>query len=187
MKDLTIKLTGIAPLILHNNQTVDPQNYYAIEAAKVRNKKPKTDADLARLAEIDFMSALYLQDDKVILPTKVLGAAFIAGAKKDRQGPGAKAGAFFTDHAMLEYGEDLAPEELFTCGRYTSREIVKVQQSSVVRVRPIFHKWGATVKMIFDPEVIDESTIQRAWERAGHVCGVGDWRPQHGRFAVEFG
>lgn len=186
MKHLKVKLTGIAPLILHSNQAVDPQNYYAKEMAKVKNKKPKTEADLERMSEIEFMGGLYLDNDVVVIPTKVQAATFVKGAMKDRRGPVAKAGVFFSSHAPLDYGEQLTPDELYASGRYTSREMVRVQQSTIVRVRPIFNDWSVVIPLDFDEDVIDKETILQAWMRAGHVVGMGDWRPQHGRFSVEF-
>lgn len=185
MKQLTVQLTGIAPLILHSNQMVDPQNYFAKEMAKVKNKKPKTEADLERMSEIEFMAGLYLHNDIVVIPTKVQAATFVKGAMKDRHGPMAKAGVFFSKHAPLNYGKKLTPDELYANGKYTSREMVRVQTSTIVRVRPIFNEWSVDVTMDYDEDVIDKETILQAWGRAGHVVGMGDWRPQHGRFSVK--
>lgn len=35
------------------------------------------------------------------------------------------------------------------------------------------------------PEDINRETVLLAWQKCGRVAGLGDWRPQHGRFYVE--
>lgn len=137
------------------------------------------------MSEIEFLAGLYLANDVVVIPPKVQSATFIAGAKKDRHGPMAKAGVFFSKAAPLEYGEQLSPEELYESGKYTSREIVRVQSNSIVRVRPMFTDWAVVIEQDYDETVIDQETVMQAWRRAGHVVGMCDWRPQHGRFTVE--
>lgn len=184
MQSLTVKLTGVAPLILHNNQGVDPLNYYSIEIKKVSSKRAKTPADLERLSEIEFHAGLYLQDNKIVIPTKMQSATFVAGAKKDKHGPIAKAGVYFDTHALLDYDGESNPDELFKDKDHVSREPVKVSQSTIIRTRPIFNRWSVDISMQYEPSVIDESDILMAWEKAGQIVGMGDWRPQHGRFTI---
>lgn len=187
MQSLNVILTGVAPLIMHNNQSVDPLNYYAQEMKKISSKRAKTPADLERLSEIEFHAGLYLVEDKVVIPAKMQAATFVNGAKKSKNGPLAKAGVFFENHAPLIYDGPSDPDELFSNKDFVSREPVKVSQNTVIRTRPIFSQWSVSIDMLFEESVIDESTIMLAWEKAGQVVGMGDWRPQHGRFTVERG
>ena len=187
MQEMKVKLTGIAPLICHNNQGVDPLNYFSIEMKKLTGKRGKTPSDLEQLSKIEFFAGLYLQDDTPVLPAKMFAATFIAGAKKDKNGPYAKSGVFFSEHSPIIYDGPKTSGELYADGRFTFRCPVKVGQSTVIRVRPKFDDWAIIIPFEYDESVIEEATIMLAWEKAGHVVGMGDWRPQHGRFSVQRG
>lgn len=185
MESLKVKATGIAPLIMHNNQCVDPRNYYAKLIKEISSKRAKTEADLDRLAELEFFAGLYLYNDAVVLPTRMLLAAFISGAKKIKAGPVAKAGCFFSNHATLEYEGSKVIEELWKDSTHVLTSVVKIGTASVLRTRPIFETWSVDIEMLYDPEIINKQTVMTAWDKAGQLCGFGDWRPQFGRFAVE--
>lgn len=186
MKKMKVKLSGLGQILLHNNQMLIPKNYYKLEFDKVKNKKPKTEADLERLANIEFLAGLYLDDNVVVIPIKMQLATFIKGAMKDKKGPVAKAGVYFDKNSPLIFdGDGMTPEELYEDGDFTSTEIVRVGMSSVPRVRPIFPNWSVDIEMTYDEDIIDDDVILQAWRRAGQLIGMGDWRPRYGRFTVK--
>ena len=67
----------------------------------------------------------------------------------------------------------------------------KVGTSKHIRVRPMFEKWAViTSLMVVDPKEsgITREVLQKILNKAGSLCGLGDWRPssrtpgQFGRF-----
>ena len=67
----------------------------------------------------------------------------------------------------------------------------KVGTSKHIRVRPMFGKWAViTSLMVVDPKEsgITREVLQKILNKAGSLCGLGDWRPssrtpgQFGRF-----
>ena len=67
----------------------------------------------------------------------------------------------------------------------------KVGTSKHIRVRPMFGKWAViTSLMVIDPKEsgITQEVLQKILNKAGSLCGLGDWRPssrtpgQFGRF-----
>ena len=67
----------------------------------------------------------------------------------------------------------------------------KVGTSKHIRVRPMFGKWAViTTLMVVDPKEygITQEVLQKILNKAGSLCGLGDWRPssrtpgQFGRF-----
>lgn len=61
-----------------------------------------------------------------------------------------------------------------------------VQRQGVNRVRPAFHKgWEVKIRLIVNlPEYISQELCQKIGTDAGRFCGLGDFRPSYGRFAV---
>jgi hypothetical protein len=186
MKDVKFQLTGVAPIILHSNQTVDPLNPYAKQMKSISSKRSKTEADFEAMSKIEFFASLYTSEGRVIIPDKMLNAVFVAGAMKDKNGPLAKAGAYFDQHAILEYDGPKDPEELWKAGEpFVFRCPVKVQRNTVIRTRAMFPGWSATVSMQYEESIIDIEQIILAWNKAGAVVGMGDWRPRYGRFVAD--
>jgi hypothetical protein len=62
------RITGAAPLILHNVQLADPLNAYAKEMKKISGKRRKTDADLEELARFEWHGSLYVSQGQVVIP-----------------------------------------------------------------------------------------------------------------------
>ena len=183
---LSVKIQSASPLLMHSGQTVDQTNHYAKLLKKISSKRGKTEADLKEMSRIEFIAGLYLNDDnKVILPIDILDATIVNGAKKDKLGMQAKSGIFVTDDSILEFKDsDKTADELLEMGIYTFKKAVRVGQAKVIRTRPIFKTWGATINLEYDKDIIDADSVVRAVRRAGEVVGVGDWRPRFGRFTV---
>ena len=69
----------------------------------------------------------------------------------------------------------------------------KVGTSKHIRVRPMFEEWAViTSLMVVDPKEsgITQEVLQKILNKAGSLCGLGDWRPssrtpgQFGRFSA---
>lgn len=199
MLTATYTLTGISPLLMHNGQAIDPLNVYAKEIKRISKKKNKTDEDQGIMSRVEWFMSLYHDgapdtvadgdvqvdpDARLVLPANGIEAMLIAGAKKLKQGPAAKAGLIVEDDARLTYDGPADINKLWAAGKHVHRVAVRVGTARVMRTRPIFRTWGATVAISHDQSVIDEPEIFSILKAAGQQVGIGDWRPRFGRFEV---
>lgn len=187
LQTTTIRLTGISPLILHSGQFVDP-SYWATKAIKsISGKRKKTEADLAEMARLEFLGALCVNaDKKIIIPNAVLTAVMTDGAKVSKQGRQAKSGVFVTNHALLEFPDaDKSLQDLYALDQYKLYVAVKVGQAKVMRMRPTFPTWAVALTVHFNDQQLNAKDVLSFAQAAGAERGMGDWRPQNGRFTVE--
>jgi hypothetical protein len=182
---VSYKLTSDCPMIMHSGQTADPRNKWAKAIKQISGKRKKTDADYEEMARLEFSAGLYMGKDGPIIPAANLDAMIINGAKKSREGVTAKSGVFaLGDMSMIYTGprkvDDLWEEEEF---RFSA--LVRVGQARVARMRPIFREWSGVVTLNYEDSVLNLSRLDDWMFVAGTQVGLGDWRPQHGRFSVE--
>lgn len=182
---LAIEIVGVAALIMHNGQTADPLNHYSRELKAVSGKRNKTESDFAEMARIEYHAGLYVDDrGRPIIPSRLLEAAVIEGAKKSKLGKQAQAGVIVEAHAVLGYDGPRTAQALFEDDRFRFAVPVRVGQQKVVRTRPIFREWSAKIEVSFLPDIINERDLRIAVRNAGMLCGIGDWRPRYGRFVM---
>ena len=183
-KNLTIKVIGIAPLIMHNGQTADPLNKYAKALREISGKRKKTEADFLEMARIEFMAGLYMDQEGPVVPSRMIEATVVAGARKSKLGKLAEAGVVVEHHAQLDYPGPRTAEALFQLAEFRLALPVRVGQVRVIRTRPIFTTWSAAIELSFLDDVINERDLKTAFRSAGAYAGFGDWRPRYGRFAL---
>lgn len=182
---VSYKLTSVCPMLMHNGQTANPLNKWAKLMKQISSKRAKTDADYEEMARIEFMAGLYMAADGPVIPANVIDAMMINAAKKSKEGHFAKSGVFCVQHARLEYDGPRAADELWQDERFRHVALVRVQTSRVARTRPVFNNWSTTVTLNFEPSIINAARIDDWMLIAGTQVGIGDWRPQHGRFGAE--
>ena len=179
------RLKSSAPLIMHNGQTADPTNRWAKLLKQISSKRKKTDADFEEMARIEFLAALYMGPEGPIIPTKVIDGLVLRAAQKSKEGPIAKSACFCLEHARLEYEGPRTADDLWANEGFRFSALVRVQSARVMRMRPIFNEWSATIRLNFEDTLVDLSRIDEWMRVAGTQIGIGDWRPQNGRFTVE--
>jgi hypothetical protein len=182
---ISYKLTSSAPLIMHNGQMADPLNKWAILKKQIASKRNKTEADLREIAHIEFLGSLYMDENGPILPDFMIDAMVINGAKKSKEGMIAKSGCFCLEHAKLEYNGPRDAEELWNDEHFRFSAMVRIGNSRVSCMRPIFYDWTATIKLNIEDTMVNVSRVDEWLNAAGTQVGLGDWRPQHGRFTSE--
>lgn len=184
-KVLQYKLNSSAPLIMHNGQTSDPLNKWSKSIKMISSKRAKTDADYEEMARLEFMAGLYLSESGPILPSYMIDAVILGGAKKSKEGPLAKSGCFCLEHSRLEYDGPRDADSLWEDDRFRFSAIVRVQNARVSRMRPIFQEWSAVVSLNVEDSLVNPARVGDWLAVAGTQVGLGDWRPQNGRFTVE--
>src|SRR5262245_43664191 len=134
---LKYQLQSSAPLLMHNGQMANPTNMYAKMLKQVSSKRAKTDADYEEMARIEFMASLYMGEHGPIIPSYVIAPMLVAAAKKSKEGPAAKSGAFCLEHAMLDYDGPRIDQELWSDERFRHVALVRVGNARVARTRPV--------------------------------------------------
>lgn len=181
---LRYKLTSSAPLLMHNGQTADPLNKWAKALKKVSSKRAKTDSDYEEMARIEFLAGLYLSPEGPVIPSYVFDSMLINAAKKSKEGMLAKSSAFCLEHARLEYDGPRDANEMWECGNFRHVSIVKVGMARVARTRPVFNDWSCIMTVNVETSLINPERVDEWMRVAGTQVGLGDWRPQHGRFTA---
>jgi hypothetical protein len=184
--ELTVKIQGTAPLILHNGQTADPLNRFAKQMKEISGKRKKTEEDYAEMSRIEWHAGLYVNaDEKIIIPSVCLEAAIYDGAKKSKLGKAFKSAVFIHDDATLDIGKKYGKaSDLWGDDQYRDVRGVRVGQARVMRTRPIFHNWSCSFAVMYDDEQVNLADVSRAINDAGTKSGIGDFRPRYGRFEV---
>lgn len=183
---ISVTLRGCAPLMMHNGRLANPLDpaAQALKAVSKGNAKDQT-----KISRAEFMGSLYLDENLApCIPVDMVLAVVIAGAKKHKLGPQAKAAIFDVagvETYPLQYKGPRTAEELYALEEFRDVRGVRVQQSRVMRTRPIFRKWSVEIELDYDSSVISREDIINALTAAGKLVGVGDYRPRFGRFTVE--
>lgn len=179
------RLTSDCPMIVHNGQTADPRNKWAKALKQITSKRKKTDADYEEIARLEFFAGLYMGKDGPIIPAMNIDALMINAAKKSREGTTAKSGVFADGDMVLQYEGPREADELWQLEDFKFSALVRVGTSKVPRMRPIFREWSGVVTVNYDDAVLNLSRLDDWMYAAGTQVGLGDWRPQHGRFTAK--
>lgn len=180
----TYRLTSDCPMIVHNGQLANPLNLWTKRLKAISGKGKKTDADHEEMAHIEFLASLYMGPEGPVIPTHNIDAMIIAAAKKSRKGDLAKSGVYCQKDAEMAYDGPREAEALWADERFRHMAIVRVQNARIVRTRPIFPAWQATVTIQVEDSVVDIEQVTSWMFDGGRIIGLGDWRPQYGRFSV---
>lgn len=197
-KQLTFRIKGISPLLLHNGRLSDPldQASVALSKAVKEQKKRKTDDALVEVSRIEFLGGFYVDDSGApCIPGEVLEALIRSGAKATKEGKAVQAGLICEGNFPIIYQGPKDPEKLWNEGRkpddespmagrrFVDRRRVRVGQAAVMRTRPIFREWELEFVATFDPSLINKDSMIEFVEAAGKA-GLCDGRPRFGRFEV---
>jgi hypothetical protein len=207
IKTLKLRFKGVAPLVLHSARTVDPFDPIGRQMKSITSKpaKQKTDADQRLLANLEWLAGATTEpaeyritidgEDaipeagvRVVIPADYVEGVLRDGARKFSKGKAALAGLFVENSApLLDANGKQFPtlDVLAKDPRFRLRKTVKVQSGRLMRTRPMFLNWQFFAEVCYLPEVINESSVIDAAEKAGMYVGIGDHKPRFGRFLVE--
>lgn len=173
-----LQITGTAPLLM-NSSDYDPDGELARAYAMLGQKRSKSLDDEARLREMNWQLALYLDEDLgPYLPGKNVKEMLRQAATKWRRGEDVRRSLIVIEERIpVEYDGPRDQDALWEAGfRYTARVVnAGVGSGRVWRCRPKFDAWKLTVEIAYDPEDIDFDFLQLAVERS-QKFGLGDGR-----------
>ena len=183
-KVMTYELKSDCPMLSHNGQTADPLNKFAKAMKQVSGRRKKTDADYEELARIEFLAALYMGPNGPIIPAANLDSMIQGAARKSREGASAKSGVFCAQDMQLVYNGPATSDALWADESFRHVAIVRIGQARIPRTRPVFKEWSGTVALNVETSVVNPERLDDWMLVAGTQVGLGDWRPQHGRFTA---
>ena len=187
MKRLHIELNGLNTLMMHSPKTVNPLHPLALELKKYTSKRKKTEDDLMKISELEWLSGLYYDEANGLhIPVECLAKTLENGAKLFKAGKDIQRYVQFTGAvAEFDIGVPFDIEKMKHDMRYYDVRSVAVQRNRVIRTRPRFDVWRCEFDILFDEEHIDVDVIARAFENAGSYIGLCEGRSLgYGRFAT---
>ncbi|GGI30814.1 hypothetical protein [Bradyrhizobium guangdongense] len=185
VEHISLRLTGVRPLLMHNGALADPLEQRSIDLAEFTGKRIKTKADHEIIAELEWYGGLWLHRSLPCLPEHVLESVFVDGARTKRKGRAATAGMEVSAPAMLDYEGPRDLPTLWKDPEFRKRAAVRIRESKTMRTRPRFPVWSATFTASYLPSLLDRDEVVSFFRIAGAVVGVGDWRPKFGKFTVD--
>jgi hypothetical protein len=195
MYTIKARIEGKTSFLMHNERLANPRNPHTIALKELSSQRKKTPEIHDAMARTEWEGGLYEVDGRPVLPADMLLACVREGAKKRKLGKASVAGLMVDQSEFpLQFNEPPTYkaagsqaeriQALWDAEEFFDYRGVGVQQAKVMRSRPIFHDWAVDVEIIGDPEVIASSEAVTALRTAGAVAGIGDKRPQQGRFSV---
>ena len=177
-------LAGTAPLLMHNGRLSDPHDPWSKAIKKISAKSKKTDADHEEMGRLEWHGSLYLADEVPCIPMQVIKATLLRAAMTLKKGPRVKAGVVCQEHALLEYNGPRDFSALWLDDRFRDRRPKAMRGVRVIRTRPVFFPWEATIVLAFSDELVNPQEVDEFVTIAGTTIGFCDERPDYGRFSV---
>jgi len=187
---INITLTGTSPLLMHNPRMVDPEYELNREIKALTSKRKKTDDDLKKIEELEWLGGMYTQADKrgtqiVVQPSSKVRKCLINTARISKQGKFIERALSLSDlFVPLTYEGPTDIKAMLNDKKFHSRLSVCIMGKRLMRVRPSFFPWALTVSGLFIEDAgINFDEFERVVELAGVVEGIGDNRVNgYGRF-----
>lgn len=175
MVNLKYQVNGIIPILFHNIDSM-------------HNKKPPgVKAEEWEKSKECFESYLYKNSaGNLIIPARVLKAALVTAATKDGLKQDGKRSTYKDIiKSMLFVDGDLILDQNHD-NLSKNSAFVRIGTSRVLRIRPQLVKWSGKVSLIVaDSKTLPTEAVDRFFEYAGRMLGIGDYRPEYGRFEVQ--
>ena len=165
---IDVEIEGVSPLLM-NRFNPEVKTSRSVKKTYV----PKEEAE---------KSAYRTQDKKLFLPATHFKASMIKSAVEFPY-KGKKTFKEFIKSGIFI----VEPEIILDPQKYTiHEEPVVIQRARVMSWRPRFDKWSCKfVLEITDEEIIKMQNAKDILENAGKYKGVGDHRPEYGRFKIK--
>lgn len=186
--EIYTRLTGTAPLMMHNEQLADPMNDYTrkIKAINDKGSKKMTDADLELRSRLEWEGGLYFdaQLGPFIPAYNLVKSVYTAGTTR-RKGSLVERSVTNIDVRLpLLYEGPRTVDALYDAG-FVDRRMVGVNRNRVQRSRPYFSHWSVEAAFLLDTELLNHEDFVSLLHLAGRAVGTCDGRRiGFGRFSV---
>lgn len=189
METLKLKIIGSAPFIMHSNRGVNQLDPMTQAHKKLTSNRKKTDDIHAQIARSEYEMGFYFDKELgPFVPTRNIRKAIIEGARLNKLGTVVEEATLILEpKAPLKYKGPREIQSLWDDGNFLHACAMGLSTNggSVMRYRPMFPGWSVSVELEFDEERIERAALVEAAQKAGRYKGLGDSRPEFGRFNVE--
>lgn len=178
-KKVSVRLTGRTPLVLHNNQCVNPRNPLKKQISAITSKgKRKTDADHDQLEKLEFLAGLYINDRiGPYVPAQNIRKMLIEAARKEKNGKQFESGAFVNEDVPILYDGPRDFEGMYAMGdKFVWTTVVGNQQASIMRTRPRFNEWKVEFEVYLEDSLVTVDMLCGALRHAQIAVGLCDGR-----------
>lgn len=165
--EIKVKVRGVAPLLM--NRFVVTTGEESKRGKKVYDPKEEAEKKTYRT-----------EQGKLYLPNTHFKASMVK-ASTDFKMTGRKtykdyvrSGVFIKEQEIVL---DQQEYKIFECP-------VVIQRARVMSWRPMFKEWTCEFTIEITDDFINQTTLKEILESAGRFKGVGDFRPEYGRFEV---
>lgn len=174
-----VRIVGIRPLLMH-------RPCLNALASKRRSEIPAPEEEAKMY--------LYTDGDVIVIPNLNV-KAMLRDAGRNYRIPQRKA----TYGAYIKAGIDIEPTNIPLLNPRTNKPYrvsekgwkvdvrpVVIQGNRIMRARPRFDEWALEFRILnLDPKLLPSGVIGQILTDAGKYYGLGDFRPEFGRFNVE--
>lgn len=203
MRTYKVTITGIQPLLMHNDDIDWADRMEAWKNDKDNKKRSKAGDD--RTPAFRWIGSLYRSESgEVIIPTENIMRALMEGGTMVLV-PGGKSGKTFKaqtqsgimprdigwpilvngapiktaalDPLLKEMDFSVHREAVEKLGFSLFLKRARIGQSKHIRVRPRFESWAASGELVVVDDQITTEVLSDILEVAGKYKGLGDWRP----------
>lgn len=180
-------ITGISPLLMSNQRAANPLDPLVKEYKTIYAKRKKTDDDLQALSDLEFLLRIYHDEEMgPYIPAINLKRCIQDGAKRSKQGKTVDEGLQTVEQGFkLLYKGPRDIADLKADANFRDTRLVGVETRLTLRTRPIFREWGVVATFHIIPEVLNLSDLKCFADQAGLLKGLGDYRPEFGKFTIE--
>lgn len=174
IRQVTIPITGISPLIVHAWSEKSKKMISDKQAGKAKNKKheirqPEEEYEAAKHVSVSGWEGFPAAGFKASM---IRGAKMIGMVMKDTQQ------AFFINAEC----EETQLIRIHGTARMRTDMVRVGMGASDIRYRPEYPEWNAELNIEFNEGIISIDQIHQLVKAAGYGCGVGEMRPEKGKF-----
>lgn len=185
-----VSIKGLRPILMHSSAGIDEQHPTKKAIKEITERKPRTESDNERIAELECQLSLWHNGTEVAIPPSAIRATIEAAARKSKEGPLVREGMIVSEVGRFEYDRQRYGETLDELGKSTQHRVpVVVNRGRIIRTRAKFDEWAVSFVLDCDDELIDMPRLEKWLDIAGRRIGLGDWRPacsgDYGRFAFD--
>jgi len=182
-----VTITGTQPLLLHNGRLANPLDPHTRALKALTAKRAKTDDDLAALLVTEARGAAYETPENLIgLPDANIWRSIQEAAKAYKRGQDVSRAVIYDPvrvaPLVLPPGVTVDVDAYLADGDHIDYRPVGVNGKTVMRSRPVIREWSTSCEFDVYTDIVMLEDLRVFADRAGRLQGVGDHRPQYGRF-----
>lgn len=194
------EITGTMPLIMHRDN-IEGDDLVREWQQSEAGKSSRAGDDRGPAWRWQFY--LYHDEERVVIPQGNLMAALLFGGTKTRTGKGQATYKQLSQSGIIPLqeffpllvdGEEIPLKDIkaiedesfaeqarlvkdFGFSLFVKRCTPPGQKSKHVRVRPRFENWSFRGQVQVQDALISREILERIFDTAGRMSGIGDWRP----------